>query len=299
MGSVRWHQMWAVVWCVVVILSVIDGVSTASRESWTGTLFTLVFFTIMSWRFLLPSLAISPSPLAGLTGAGTVAVALHGLWIDGPIFGGFTNFHAWTSLVLALAASCAAIVAPFTGRHTSMTGELIFPLRVGRWRVVAGQGRILNHHWVAPEQREALDLVRIGWTRRSRRGLFCSAHQDFYAFGTELVAPCIGTVVRAQDGLPDGVPDEHHAVGNHVVIDNGHEHIVLAHLRLGTVAVTAGDTVNPGDRLGEVGNSGNSSEPHLHLHVERDGQPLRIRFSDVSGRLTKGRVISIATRTRA
>lgn len=292
MASTRWHQMWSVIWCVVVVLSVIDGVTTDDRESCTGTLFTLVFFTVMSWRFLLPSLSISPSPLAVLTGIGTGAVALHGIWIDGPLLGGFTSFHAWTSLFLASAAGCAAIAAPFTGVHSPMTGELIFPLRDGRWRVVAGQGRLLNHHWVAPEQREALDLVRIGWTGRPRRGMWGGAEENFFAFGAELVAPCAGTVVHAEDGRPDGVPDVVHAVGNHVVIDNGHEHVVLAHLRLGTVAVSTGDSVRPGDRLGEVGNSGNSTEPHLHVHVERDGHPLRIRFSDVSGWLGKGRVIS-------
>ncbi|MHA3024292.1 M23 family metallopeptidase [Mycobacterium sp. BMJ-28] len=290
--------MWAAIWCVVVVFSVIDGVTTGSRESWTGTLFTLVFFTVMSWRFLLPSLSISPSPLAALTALGAGAVALHGLWIDEPLFDGFTSFHSWTSLVLALAASCAAIVAPHTGAHAPMTGELIFPLRDGRWRVVAGQGRILNHHWVAPEQREALDLVRVHWTGRSRRGLLGSTDQDFYALGTELVAPCAGTVIHAEDGRPDGVADEYQAVGNHVVIDNGHEHIVLAHLRLGTVSVVTGDSVQPGDRLGEVGNSGNSTEPHLHIHVEHNGQPRRIRFIDVSGRFGKGRVVSTAASAR-
>ncbi|MGW0204476.1 peptidoglycan DD-metalloendopeptidase family protein [Streptomyces sp. NPDC003233] len=44
--------------------------------------------------------------------------------------------------------------------------------------------------------------------------------------------------------------------GNHVVIDTGHEHVVLAHLRPGTVSVTAGDVVRVGQLLGEVGNSG-------------------------------------------
>lgn len=298
MAMPRWRQAWSVIWCLVVALSVLDGVTTTDRGSWTGTVFTLVFFTLMSWRFLLPSLSISPWPLAAVTALGAATVALRGLWLGGPVLSGFGSAHAWTSLVLAVLASAAAIAAPFTGVNTPMTGELVFPMRAGRWRVAAGQGRILNHHWVAREQREALDLVCIGATGRSRRGLLARRNEDFFAFGSELRAPCAGKVIHAEDGRPDGVLDEAHALGNHVVIDNGHEQVVLAHLRSGTVAVSAGEEVRIGDRLGEVGNSGNSTEPHLHLHVERDGQPLRIRFRDVSGRLGKGRVIAAGDSAR-
>ena len=45
--------------------------------------------------------------------------------------------------------------------------------------------------------------------------------------------------------------------------------VILAHLKQGSVAVTAGMKVNTGDVLGQVGNSGNTSQPHLHIHAER------------------------------
>nr|WP_313774902.1 M23 family metallopeptidase [Mycobacterium sp.] len=247
----------------------------------------------MSWRFFRPSLSIAPTPLAALTAIGTLAVAARGAWLHGSPIDGFTSSHAWSGLALAVLAAAAAIAAPFTGVATPMTGELVFPIREGRWRVVVGQGRIFNHHWRVPEQREALDLVRISRTGRSRRGVLGRANEHFYAFGTALIAPCTGTVIHAQDGFPDGVIDVPEAAGNHVVIDNGHERVLLAHLRSGTVAVSTGDQVRAGDHIGEVGHSGNSSEPHLHIHAERDGQPLRLRFSDVGGRLGRGRVISL------
>ncbi len=278
---------------MVVALSVFDGVTATDPGSWAGTLLTLVFFTIMSWRFFRPSLSIAPTPLAALTAIGTLAVAARGAWLHGSPIDGFTSSHAWSGLALAVLAAAAAIAAPFTGVATPMTGELVFPIREGRWRVVVGQGRIFNHHWRVPEQREALDLVRISRTGRSRRGVLGRANEHFYAFGTALIAPCTGTVIHAQDGFPDGVIDVPEAAGNHVVIDNGHERVLLAHLRSGTVAVSTGDQVRAGDHIGEVGHSGNSSEPHLHIHAERDGQPLRLRFSDVGGRLGRGRVISL------
>lgn len=150
-----------------------------------------------------------------------------------------------------------------------MAGELIFPLREGRWRVAEGQGRIFSHHWAALEQREAIDLVRISRNQRSRRGIFGQANKNFHSFGTIIVAPGEGTIVHVRDGLPDS-GDSSESAGNHVIIDNGYEHILLTHMRSGTISV----------------------EPHLHLEVERNGQPLRVRFMDVHGRLGKGRVIS-------
>ncbi|MGU3291965.1 peptidoglycan DD-metalloendopeptidase family protein [Williamsia sp. M5A3_1d] len=288
----RVDRVWPVIWFVIVAADILVGVTATKPGVWAGVLLTLVFFTVSSWRFFVPSLSVAPSPAAGITALGTVAVAVRGIWIDGSLIDAFTDPRAWGGLVLAIVAVTAAVAAPFTGVATPMTGDMIFPLRDGRWRVVEGQGRILNHHWPAVRQREALDLVRIAWSGRSRHGVVGGENEDFHAFGTVVVAPCAGTVIRTFDGLPDGVLDPSRPAGNNVIIDNGHEHILLAHLRSGTVAVSTGDEVRAGDRLGEVGNSGNSSEPHLHIHAERDGQPLRIRFTDVGGRFGRGRIVS-------
>jgi murein DD-endopeptidase MepM/ murein hydrolase activator NlpD len=57
--------------------------------------------------------------------------------------------------------------------------------------------------------------------------------------------------------------------GNYVVIGHaGGEHSLLAHLREGSVTVGAGDHVTSGQRVGWCGHSGNSTEPHLHFHVQ-------------------------------
>lgn len=285
-----WEWVWSAVGCIVVALNVVRGMTASQAGPWLDSLLILVFFTVMSWRFLAPSMVIAPAPLAPLSALGAAGVAGHGLWSGFSLTEAFSSGQVWGPAIMATLAIGAAIAAPFTGVPNPMTGVLIFPLREGRWLVGEGQGRIFNHHWGAPDQREALDLVRLRWTGRSRRGL--GRHQqDFPAFGTDLLAPCTGIVVHAQDGLPDGVIDLANAAGNHVIIDNGHELIELAHLRQSTVAVRTGDRVQAGDRIGEVGNSGNSSEPHLHIHASRNGQPLRLRFTDVTGRLGKGRII--------
>ncbi|MFD8392116.1 M23 family metallopeptidase [Streptomyces sp. NPDC059680] len=55
--------------------------------------------------------------------------------------------------------------------------------------------------------------------------------------------------------------------------------------------VTTGQKVRAGQLVGEVGNSGNTAEPHLHLHAERDGVGLDLAFTDVGGFFHRGRVI--------
>jgi len=82
----------------------------------------------MSWRFLVPSLSIAPSPLAGLTACGAILVGIRSAWLQEPIVESFTDLRTWIDTVLVLTAATAAIAAPFTGIATRMTGELIFPL---------------------------------------------------------------------------------------------------------------------------------------------------------------------------
>jgi len=294
----RWWQWgWSAAGCIIVALNVVRGMTATQAGPWLDSLLILVFFTVMSWRFSAPSMVVAPVPLAPLTFLGAVGVAGHGLRSGFSLPDAFSSGQAWSAAVMATLAIVAAIAAPFTGVPTPMTGTLDFPVREGRWLVAAGQGRIFNHHWGAPDQREALDLVRLRWTGRSRRGLGLR-QEDFPAFGAELLAPCTGIVVHAQDGLADGVLDLANVAGNHVVIDNGHELIELAHLRQSTVAVRTGDRVRAGDRIGEVGNSGNSAEPHLHIQASRNGQPLRLRFTDVTGRLGQGRIVVISRHRR-
>lgn len=118
---------------------------------------------------------------------------------------------------------------------------------------------------------------------------------DSPAWGCPVLAPCSGEVAKAIDAFPD-----HHRLnliggllgaflvnplrvrrrpldmaGNCVIIrsDDGYA-VLLAHLRRGSVAVTAGTRVEAGEKIGEIGNSGNSVAPHLHLQAMSGTDPL-------------------------
>jgi hypothetical protein len=127
-----------------------------------------------------------------------------------------------------------------------------------------------NYHVVYPNQRFAYDLV-IARDARTHTG-DGTRNEDYYCFGRPILAPAAGVITVAVDTLPDNPPGEMTPAapaGNHVIIDHGNgEYSLLAHLQSGSVQVSAGDAVEAGDTLAACGNSGNTSEPHLHYHLQ-------------------------------
>jgi len=138
-------------------------------------------------------------------------------------------------------------------------------------------------------QNFAVDLVKIDGLGLRARDLRPRDPSAYYIFGEPLYAPCDGRVLHAEDGRPDlEVPevDREHMPGNHVLLECGGNVVLMAHLQSGSVAAAEGDEVRRGDRIGAVGNSGNTTEPHLHIHAQRagttyaplSGEPLPIRI---------------------
>jgi murein DD-endopeptidase MepM/ murein hydrolase activator NlpD len=141
----------------------------------------------------------------------------------------------------------------------------------GPWYVAWG-GRTLeqNQHAASRDQRFAYDfvVVRAGSTHAGTGARV----EDYYCWDRTIRAPAAGAVTESVDGLPDlapGTMDPQHPAGNHVVLDLGlGEYAVLAHLRRGSVRVQAGDAVRADAEIGRCGNSGNTTEPHLHFHLQ-------------------------------
>lgn len=142
----------------------------------------------------------------------------------------------------------------------------------GEWYVVwGGDTPEENYHVKTESQKGAFDLVMKGDDGKTHSGNG-SQNSDHYAYGKDILSPVNGEVVVVIDGVPDNNPGEMNpfmAVGNCVIIKTEkNEFAVLAHLIPGSITVKKGDKVTSGNVLGKCGNSGNSSEPHLHFHIQ-------------------------------
>ncbi len=149
--------------------------------------------------------------------------------------------------------------------------ELSLPFR-GRWLVVwGGDTEEMNQHHDVPNQRSAFDFLGVDGQGKTRKGE-AHANEDYFAFGREILAPADGTVTDVITGVRDNVPgsmNPYSALGNAVLIQHRESEVsVLAHLKLGSIKVKVGDKVKAGHLIGLCGNSGNSSEPHLHYHLQ-------------------------------
>ena len=179
-------------------------------------------------------------------------------------------------LALMLAQGAGAIVASLrllrAGERPVRVVPVGLPFPPGQpWRVArGGVTRATSHSWGLPSQRYAYDFVAPEQTG----GLRLSDHP---AFGRAILAAAAGRVVAARDGRRDfprcgtGWIDWRSTDprGNHVLVrhDDG-VHALYAHLRRGSVAVVPGQRVAAGEPVGRCGNSGHSTEPHLHFHLQ-------------------------------
>ncbi|MCD7962874.1 MAG: M23 family metallopeptidase [Rikenellaceae bacterium] len=142
----------------------------------------------------------------------------------------------------------------------------------GEWFVLWGGDTMEeNYHRIEKSQQYAYDFIKLDAINRSFTGTG-SSNGDYYCWGKKIFSPCDGEVVFAMDGIYDNEPGKVNPaflLGNCVVIKTyGGTYLIFAHLKENSVAVKAGDPVKKGGILGLCGNSGNSTEPHLHIHAQ-------------------------------
>jgi hypothetical protein len=175
--------------------------------------------------------------------------------------------------------------------HGGGAVDLSWPLSDGRY--IVGQGGnnpMLNYHNAHATQRYALDVGALDELGRRADGIQPHELDRYVIYGAGIVSPCAGTVVEVRNDIPDNAietTNTEEAPGNRVAIACSGIEVVLAHMQPGSVTVAVGDTVTVGQPLGKVGNSGNSSEPHLHIHAVRgtgghaEGEPVPLTFGGV------------------
>lgn len=199
----------------------------------------------------------------------------------------------WVTIALMAAPFLLSLVRPpVTDREPVEVGA---PVR-GRWVALNSPASAVPSHGIrAYGQAYAIDILhpteesapgKIGW------GLRTKAAEEYPTFGEPVYAVADGVVVAAEDGqrdhrARDTVPTVYYMMliegffrdlggarrilGNHLIVRHTRggcdTYAAYAHLRRGSGLVTVGDTVHAGDLIAEVGNTGNSSEPHLHVQL--------------------------------
>lgn len=151
------------------------------------------------------------------------------------------------------------------------TISLGLPFR-DRWFVFWGGDSLeLNQHIQHASQRRAADLIVVDDHGKSFRS-DGRRNEDYYAYGKEILAAADGKVVTVIDGVPDNEPgsmNPYFALGNAVIVEHESKvYSVYAHLKPHSVRAKVGAKIRRGQVLGLCGNTGNSSEPHLHFQLQ-------------------------------
>lgn len=180
--------------------------------------------------------------------------------------------------------------------------DLTFPLQGGEYLIVHGGSDIqINPHMKTLDesvplfqdyrgQSYGIDIVQIDRFGLRADGIVPHNLAAYQIYGEPVLAPCPGKIVQAVDGFPDmPIPqvDQDNRAGNHVILQCGDVEVLLAHFRPQSLSVQQGMDVQVGDRIAEVGNSGASNEPHLHISAQRpgssvaplSGDPVPMRFA--------------------
>jgi hypothetical protein len=185
----------------------------------------------------------------------------------------------------------------YAASMTDEPGEIVLALPfTGRWLAKNSPARRVPSHgtdlW---GERYAIDFVAVddrGRTadRRDWRTLLATEPPERYVgYGRPLLAPADGVVVGAHDGEIDHVGRRSQLAlvpyalgqaarvrqgvraiaGNHLIIAlrGGGAFVALVHLRAGSLRVAVGDSVTTGQRIADCGNSGNSTQPHVHVQI--------------------------------
>jgi Peptidase family M23 len=215
------------------------------------------------------------APVILLSGAACLlAIALIRSWQRRETPGGL-QLAGYAALLLVVAS--LAVFRTYPSSHDAMPSRIPFRVPLDGPVTVAWGGPTLgeNYHAVMPDQRWGYDLLvtRAGMSHQGDG----TRLDQFYAYGREVLAPADGVVLRVEDGEEDGPIGQRRllrAFGNHVVLEVApREFLFIAHLQPRSIRAAAGDRVAAGDVIGRVGNSGNSSEPHVHVHLQDRATP--------------------------
>lgn len=163
----------------------------------------------------------------------------------------------------------------------------------GEWYVAnGGVTEAISHSWDVLPQRFAYDFFIVDQEGHTFQG-DSKDLTSYYCYGKDVLAPADGVIVAIKQHFPDcrimengqADPDTPDIGGNRVIIrHSSHEYSAVCHLMPESVTVKNGQQVKKGDVIAKCGNSGNTTEPHIHFQLQTragfyscSGLPVRFR----------------------
>jgi hypothetical protein len=185
--------------------------------------------------------------------------------------------------------SMKAMIEPMPVNYKATPVIIGPPVRGNNWLAANGPSNTSGHRrafMVADGQvyfpeRYAIDFVQLGADGKTYAG-DPKDNRSYHAYGADVIAVADGTIVDAKSGIQDNVPGSVAGLislgtigGDYVIEDIGNgTYAFYAHLKPGSLKAYMGEQVKRGQLLASLGNTGNSSEPHLHFHVITKPLPL-------------------------
>lgn len=190
------------------------------------------------------------------------------------------NFSVWKCSILQM-IGMVIVQAKFKDKIPSTDNyksEISYCLPFnGSWVAVNGCfSRKFSHSWDIPTQRYAYDFLILNEDNSSYKGDLKDVH-NYNCYGKEILSPADGVVVEINNKSNDSkilsrgkfIAKANHIAGNYIIIKHSeHEYSTLAHIKKDSIRIKVGDTVCKGQFIALCGNSGNSSEPHLHFQLQ-------------------------------
>jgi hypothetical protein len=182
--------------------------------------------------------------------------------------------------------------------------NLSFPFKNGRYIITdGGDGNIsslLNYHAKAQihksgksniSMKYATDIAKLDKFGFTVKNILSKENKEYQIFHEKVYYPCEAIVMEVVNGIKDNIPFSRkypYNVGNHVVLKIDNSYIVMGHLANDSITVKEGDQVKLGYLLAQIGNSGFSPRPHLHMQVSKcedgqywQGESIPIFFNDL------------------
>ncbi len=174
--------------------------------------------------------------------------------------------------------------------YTQTRIDLLFPLKNGTYVITeGGKTHYSNYHMSRDvKERQAIDISKINYLGSPLKNITLkgTSNNQFLIFGDSIFSPCNGVITKIDNNNNDHEPGEFNNTlsesPNLIKISHMEFNITIAHLKKGTISVQVGDLVKEGDYLGLVGNSGQSTAPHLHIHAEKGGTSATMFFNGKS-----------------